>query len=168
MNKDAILVHVSNPEDFAITQVEEHAPEHFVLSTVVIAHNVAGYSKYEQVLADDPLRQDWSIMANDAPVVLCSKAQLTDPANQVSGVPYPQGGSIPQGGAITGTGPAQLFAVATSATPNRISIFVNGGSRLWFSRGAVRVSVSRSRTPPPLATRLRRCRLRRQSGRWGE
>jgi hypothetical protein len=139
MDMDAIKVHVTNPDDFAITRVEEHEPEHFVLSTVVIAHNVAGYSNYEQVLPVDPLRKDWSIMANDAPVVLCSKSQLTDPANQVTGVPYPQGGYIPQGGAITGTGTAQLFAVATSATPNRISIFVNRRSRLWDSPGAVPV-----------------------------
>jgi hypothetical protein len=134
-DEDAIKVHVCNTDDFKVTRTEEKEPQHFVLSTVVVAYNTSGYSNYEQVLPEDPLRKDWSILAVDTAIVLCSKSQLTDPANQVSGIPYPQGGLLPSGSSITGTGTAQLFAVATSATPCRVSIFVNRRSALWGSAG---------------------------------
>jgi hypothetical protein len=121
---EPIRVRLMNPEDIAVTRTEEKEPEHFQLYTVVVA-NATGYDLFAQVLPEDPLRKDWSILAVDAPVVVCNKAQVNDKANQVSGVPFPQGGYLPQGGAITGTGTAQAFVVATSATPTRVSVFVN-------------------------------------------
>jgi hypothetical protein len=134
-DEDAIKVHVVNTDDINIVRTEEKEPQHFVLSTVVVAYGVAGYNNYEAVLTEDPLRKDWSILAVDTPIVLCSKSQLTDPANQVSGIPYPQGGYLPAGSSITGTGTAQLFAVATSDVPCRVSIFVNRRNALWGSAG---------------------------------
>jgi hypothetical protein len=125
LDPDAVKVHLTNPEDIGITRTEEKEPQHFVFSTVVIAFNATGYNPHEIVLMEDPLRKDWSILAVDEPIVLCNKQQRYDPANQVAGVPYPQGAYLPAGSSITGTGTAQLYAVATSATPTRVSIFVN-------------------------------------------
>jgi hypothetical protein len=125
MDEDAIKVHVCNSDDFKVTRTEEKEPQHMVFSTVVIAYNTAGYNNYEQALPEDPLRKDWSILACDAPAVICTKSQLTDPGNQVSGVPFPQGAYLPAGSSITGTGTSQIFVVATTATPNRISLWVN-------------------------------------------
>lgn len=124
-SEGVVRVHLENPEDIHVQKTEEKEPEHFVFSTVVVAHGVAGYNNYEQVLPEDPLRKDWSILAVDAAVVICNKAQLNDPANQVAAVPFPQGGLLPQNASISGTGTAQIFAVATSATPCRVSVFVN-------------------------------------------
>jgi hypothetical protein len=122
---EPIGVRLMNPEDIAVTRTEEKEPEHFQFYTVVVAFGVTGYNNFEQVLPEDPLRKDWSIVTWDAPVVICNKAQVNDKANQVSGVPFPQGGLLQQGSAVTGTGTAQAFVVATSATPTRVSVFVN-------------------------------------------
>lgn len=105
--------------------VEEVEPEHFVFSTVAVSTGV-GYNTFEQVLALDPLRKDASILAVDQAVVVChSHQQLTDPANQVAGVPYPQGAYLPAGSSltVTGTGPAWVVATVNAAT--RVSIFIN-------------------------------------------
>jgi hypothetical protein len=120
-----VRVHLENPEAIKIQRTEEKEPEHFQFSTVVVAYNTPGYNNYEPVLPLDPLRKDWSILAVDGPVVVCNKAQVNDKANQVAGVPFPQGGYLAQGGSITGTGTAEAFVVATSATPVRVSVFVN-------------------------------------------
>lgn len=120
-----VRVHLENPQDIAIQRTEEHEPEHFNFYTVVVAYGVTGYNPFEQVLPEDPLRKDWSILAVDGPVVLCNKLQVNDKANQVANVPFPQGGYLPQNASVSGTGTAQLFAVATSATPCRVSVFVN-------------------------------------------
>jgi hypothetical protein len=125
ISEDVVRVHLENPQDINVQRTEEREPEHFVFSTVVIAFGVPGLNPYEQVLAEDPLRKDWSILAIDAPIVICNKSQISDKANQVAGVPFPQGAYVPQGGAVTGTGTAQIFAVATSATPCRVSVYVN-------------------------------------------
>src|SRR5260370_14970267 len=95
-----VRVHLENPQDVGVSKVEEHEPEHMVCSTVVVAFGVPGYNNFEQVLAEDPLRKDWSLLAVDAPVVVCNKSQVNDKANQVAGVPFPQGAYVPQGGAI--------------------------------------------------------------------
>lgn len=125
MTDSIVRVHLENPHDIQVVRTEEKEPEHFVFSTVVVAYGVTGYNNFEQVLAEDPLRKDFSILAVDTAIVLCSKAQVNDKANQVAGVPFPQGAYLPQGSSFTGTGTAQLFAVATSAIPCRISVFVN-------------------------------------------
>jgi hypothetical protein len=129
MDADAVKVHVTNPEDFQIQRTEEHEPEHFNFYTVVVASGVTGYNLFEQVLPEDPLRKDWSILSVDAAVVLASKQQVNDKANQVTGIPYPQGALVPQNASVSGTGTAQLFVVATGATPSRVSVFVNRRSR---------------------------------------
>jgi hypothetical protein len=124
-----VRVHLENPEEISVQKTEEKEPEHFTFYTVVVAAGVTGYNLSEQVLPEDPLRKDWSILACDAPVVLCNKAQVNDKANQVTGVPYPQGGYLPQNASVSSTGTAQLFVVATSATPSRVSVFVNRRDR---------------------------------------
>jgi hypothetical protein len=125
MDADAVKVHVTNADDFSIQKVEEREPEHFVFSTVVVAFNLPGYNNYEQALPEDPLRKDFSILSLDNPVVICTKAQLTDTANQKPGVPFPQGGLLPAGTSVTGTGTAQIFVVATTGAASRVSLFVN-------------------------------------------
>lgn len=126
METDAIPVHLTNPEDISIRKTEEHEPEHFSFSTVVVASNTSGYNNYEQVVALDPLRKDWSITAIDNPVVLChSHSQITDPANQVAGVPFPQGAILPAGQSFTFTGTGPAWVVATVTAASRVSIAVN-------------------------------------------
>jgi hypothetical protein len=125
----AIPVHVVNPEDFAAGNVEEHEPEHFQFYTVVVAFNTTGYNNIEQILPEDPLRKDWSIVSLDAAVVVCNKAQAFDKANQVTNVPFPQGAVLGAGMAVTGTGTAQAFVVATGSTPSRVGVFVNRRGR---------------------------------------
>jgi hypothetical protein len=124
-SEDVVRVHLENPDDINVQRTQEHEPEHFVFSTYVIGYNLPGYNNAEQILPEDPLRKDWSILPVDAPIVLCNKSQLTNAANQVAGVPFPQGGYVPQGTSITGTGTAQIFAVATTSAPCRVSTFVN-------------------------------------------
>jgi hypothetical protein len=133
MDTDAIPVHIVNPEDFAAGNVEEHEPEHMQFYTVVVAYNTTGYNNYEQVLPEDPLRKDWSIVSMDAAVVICNKAQVSDKANQVANVPFPQGAVLPANTAVTGTGTAQVFVVATGSTPSRVGVFVNRRGSLWDS-----------------------------------
>jgi hypothetical protein len=125
ISEDVVRVHLENPTDIAIQRTEEKEPEHFVFSTVVVAGATAGLSPSEQVLAEDPLRKDFSILAIDNPVVICSKAQLSNPANQVAGVPFPQGAYLPAGSSFSSTGTAQLFVVATVAAASRVALFVN-------------------------------------------
>lgn len=130
ISEDIIRVHVENHDDLKTVRTEAHEPEHFVFSTVVVAYNTAGYNNVEQVLAEDPLRKDASIMAVDNPVVICHAAsQLTDPANQVSGVPYPQGAYLPAGSSLTVTGTGRAWVVATVASASRVSLFINRRDR---------------------------------------
>lgn len=129
LSEDIVRVHLENAADIAVQKTEEKEPEHMVFSTVVIqggqVYGGPGPNPYEQVLPEDPLRKDWSILAVDAPIVLCQKSQVYDKANQVASVPFPQGAYVPQNVAISSTGTAQVFAVATTNTPCRVSIFVN-------------------------------------------
>ena len=125
ISEDIVRVHLENPGDIAIQRTEEKEPEHFVFSTVVVGFGISGYNNYEQVLAEDPLRKDFSILSLDNPVVICNKAQVNDKANQVAGVPFPQGALLPAGSSFTGTGTAQIFVVATTGSPSRVSVFVN-------------------------------------------
>jgi hypothetical protein len=126
ISEDVVRVHLENASDIAIQRTEEKEPEHFSFSTVVVASATAGINPYEQVLAEDPLRKDFSIMAVDSPVIICHAAsQLTDKANQVAGVPFPQGAYLPAGGSVTGTGTGRLWVVATVTTASRVSLFVN-------------------------------------------
>ena len=129
ISEDVVRVHLENPQDINVQRTEEHEPEHMVFSTVVVqggqVYGGPGLNPYEQVLPEDPLRKDWSILAVDAPIVLCNKSQVNDKANQVAAVPFPQGAYVPQNVAISSTGTAQVFAVATTNAACRISIFVN-------------------------------------------
>jgi hypothetical protein len=80
-----------------------------------------------QILDLDPLRKDAIIVVNDNPVVIChTYRQTQDPANQVAGVPFPNGGYLPVGNgpSISGTGP--LWVVATTvATNTRVTVLIN-------------------------------------------
>jgi hypothetical protein len=126
METDAIPVHLMNPEDINVQKTQEHEPEHFVFSTVIVAFNTVGYNNFEQVLALDPLRKDASILAVDQAVVVChSHQQMTDPANQVAGVPFPQGAYLPAGSSLTVTGTGPCWVVATVAAASRVALFVN-------------------------------------------
>jgi len=126
ISEDVVRVHLENPQDISVQRTEEHEPEHFVFSTVAVAFGTTGYDNFEQVLALDPLRKDASILAVDNPVVVChSHQQLTDPANQVSGVPFPQGAYLPAGSSLTVTGTGPCWVVATVAAASRVSVFIN-------------------------------------------
>jgi hypothetical protein len=126
ISEDVVRVHLENPNDIAIQRTEEKEPEHFVFSTVAVAFNTTGYNNFEQVLALDPLRKDASILAVDNAVVVChSHQQMTDPANQVAGVPFPQGAYLPAGSSLTVAGTGPCWVVATVASASRISIAVN-------------------------------------------
>ena len=126
ITEEVVRVHLENPEDINVQKTEEHEPEHFVFSTVAVAFNTTGYNNFEQVVALDPLRKDWSITVLDNPVVLChSHQQMTDPANQVSGLPFPQGAMLPAGQSFTFTGTGPAWVVATVAAASRVSIAVN-------------------------------------------
>jgi len=119
-------VHLENPEDINVQKTEEKEPEHFVFRTFTVANNVAGYDNNELILALDPLRKEASILAVDRAIVLChSRNQLTDPANQVTNVPNPQGAYLPANAAVTVQGTGRVWAVATSATPTRITVIAN-------------------------------------------
>lgn len=123
---EVVRVHLENPDDIKVTHTEEREPEHFIFQTFSVAFNVAGYDNFEQILALDPLRKEASILAVDQAIVLChSQNQLTDPANQVTNVPHPQGGYLPANAAVTIQGTGRVWAVATSATPTRITVIVN-------------------------------------------
>jgi len=127
ISEEVIRVYVENPEEFPNPgNVEEKEPEHFSFSTVAVAYDLAGYNNSEQVLALDPLRKDASILAVDNAVVVChSHQQVTDPANQISGVPYPQGAYLPAGSSLTVTGTGPAWVVATVSSASRVSVFIN-------------------------------------------
>jgi hypothetical protein len=123
---EAIKVHIVNTDDIRVQRTEEKEPEHFVFSTYVVASALAGYNTIEQVLAEDPLRKDASILAVDSPIVVChSPAQANSPANQVAGVPYPQGAYLPANQSITIAGTGRVFVVATVNTASRVSVAIN-------------------------------------------
>lgn len=124
ISEDVVRVHLENPQEINVQRTEEKEPEHFVFSTVIVAGGPAA-NTYEQVLAEDPLRKDFSILAIDNPVVICNKAQVGNPANQVAGVPFPQGAYLPAGSSFSGTGTAQIYVVATVAATSRVALFVN-------------------------------------------
>jgi hypothetical protein len=134
ITEQVVRVHLENADDINVRKTEEHEPEHFVFTTVVVAFNVNGYNNSEQVLALDLLRKDASILSVDQPVVIChSHSQMTDPANQVGGVPYPQGAYLPAGSSLTFSGTGPMWVVATVNQPSRISIAVNRRAKLWDS-----------------------------------
>lgn len=123
---ESIKVHITNPDDIATTYTREVEPEHFVFSTLVVAFNTPGFANYEIAMMEDPLRVDGSIMAIDNPIIIChTMAQVTDPANQAANTPYPQGGLLLAGSAITFTGTGKLYVVATVAAASRVSLFIN-------------------------------------------
>jgi hypothetical protein len=127
---DAIHVHVDNATDFVV-RTEEHEPEHFTFATFVLQPGQAGGSVgtggqagFQQLLAQDPLRKDASILPIDAPIVLCDSAmQAMQASNQVAGFPAPAGAYVPQGTSVSleGTGPA--YGACQVAT--RVSIIIN-------------------------------------------
>src|SRR5271166_799009 len=131
-----VHVHVDNFEDATpAVKTEEREPEHFNAVTFVLTAGTTqgsmggGTSRNDiaQVLAEDLLRKDAAIYAVDTPVVLCATyRQAQDPANQATGVPFPQGAYLAAGGnaSLAGTGP--LWVVNTTpATPCRVSVIVN-------------------------------------------
>lgn len=126
ISDEVIRVHVENPEEMKNPgNTEEREPEHFSLSTVVVS-TALPYNTVEQVLSQDPLRKDFSIVSLDGTIVLChSQAQANDKANQVANVPFPVGAVLSQGMALTGTGTGRMWAVATGATPCRVGVFIN-------------------------------------------
>ena len=125
-------VHVDNMAEMQIVRTEEKEPEHFVCSTVVVPQPSAGVGggqtnlNVTQVCYLNPARKSVAISSPDNPVILChSYQQAQNPANQVAGVPFPQGTYLPAGGtaALDGTGP--LWVVATVAGASRVSVVEN-------------------------------------------
>lgn len=129
-------VHVDNLSDLTI-RTEEHEPEHFIMSTFVLATaagaNVGGggsastRNDIQQILELDPNRKDAGIANPDGPIVLCDtykKAQ--DAANQGATVPFPQGAYLPAGSnaSLAGTGPVWAVNV-TPATASRVVVIIN-------------------------------------------
>jgi len=124
---DVVKVRLVNPEEIAI-RTEEHVPEHFITATYVVQFNsTSGINTFEQVLAQDPLRESATITSPDQAIILChSRAQVNDPANQVAGVPFPQGMIVPAGATVSVDGTGRLWAVATTAaSPARIGVCQN-------------------------------------------
>lgn len=133
LSEDIIRVHLENPQDILLMPprvTEEKEPEHFVFGTYVIA-NATGYDLYKQLLPEDPLRKDWSVMTVDQPIVLCHSANQAasyagQVANAASSVTVPPTGAfIPAGSAFTFTGTGAVWIAATSATPTRVSYAAN-------------------------------------------
>jgi hypothetical protein len=126
ISDDVIRVHVENAEELRALPTEELEPEHAIFQTVVVA-NAAGYDKYTQILAEDPLRKDWSIYSVDQAIVIChSAAQANAAANQVASVINPPVGAyLGAGSALTLTGRSAVWIAATSATPTRVSVAIN-------------------------------------------
>lgn len=132
-----VHVHMDNVHEMQpITKTQEKEPEHFICRTIVVPHPSAGAGggqtnlSVEQVCALDPLRKSIAIFSIDSPVILCDTyAKAQDAANQVAGVPFPQGAYLPAGGnaALDGTGP--LWVVSTVATASRVSMVENRRGR---------------------------------------
>jgi hypothetical protein len=132
MNEDGseVRVHITNPEDLTVVRTEEKEPEHFIFSTFVVAAGLTGYNVVEMILPEDPLRKDASILACDSPVVVChSMSQASQVANQVAGVPYPQGAYLPAGFSVTISGTARVYVTATAGTASRVSVVTNRRGR---------------------------------------
>lgn len=121
---DIIEVKVTNPEEFL--PVKEVEPEYYTFVTYVVAFNTVGYAPYQKVLELDPLRKDWSIYTVDQPVVLCHAfAQVGSPRNQDTNVPNPEGAYLGTGTALTFTGTGEVWVVATSTLPTRVSLAIS-------------------------------------------
>jgi len=130
-DEDAVKVHVVNASDMKAVATEEKEPEHFIFSTFVLQGIGTGNADempqyYLQILNLDPRRKSVSIMSLDNPIVLChSEAQAMSPANQVAGLPDPDGIVILAGGtfSVNGTGP--IWAVSTVTGNSRVSVASN-------------------------------------------
>jgi hypothetical protein len=118
---DVVRVHVENASELHTVRTEEREPEHFVFSTFTL---IPGQTINSEVLMLDPMRKGASLLAIDAAIVLCHSAtQAASAANQVAGLPDPDGAYVPQGVsvALSGTGPA-WFA---GPTATRVSLIIN-------------------------------------------
>lgn len=131
---DLVHVHVENFGDFKTTRTEEVEPEHFVTHTfvLVLPENVTGASAYENqqhvmdVLELDPMRKDAAIQSLDNTIVIChSKSQALSQANQVAGLPAPDGIPLVAGQTLAVTGTGALWACATVAGNSRVSVITN-------------------------------------------
>jgi hypothetical protein len=131
-DSEAIKVEVINAEDMRVMQTEEHEPEHFVCNTFVLQIGDPNQpdenpqNQYASVLQLDPQRKSASIMTIDNPIVIChSENQANSPANQVPGIPAPDGVVLAVGQSVSVTGTAPLWAVATATGNSRVSVIVN-------------------------------------------
>lgn len=130
-NYDTVHVHVDNHEDFKITRTEEHEPEHFECRTYTVNGTITAQvqqnaQKYVRILELNPLRKEAAILSLDATVVIChSEAQANSVANQIAGLPDPDGVplGVNQNLSVSGSGP--LWAVATVAGVARIAVIAN-------------------------------------------
>jgi hypothetical protein len=125
-----VSVHVENFDDFPTHKTEEVEPEHFVFSTYVVQGGTTnqgpGNPPYQLILALDPQRKDAAITSPDAAIVIChSYAQAQSIANQVAGIPNPEGFYVPAGGSISLEGTGRAIAVATLNTPARVCVAIN-------------------------------------------
>lgn len=125
-SEDIVRVHLENPESINVQKTEEKEPEHFTFGTRVVA-NATGYDSSCQLLAEDPLRKDWSVTTLDQPIILChSPTSAANAANQINTVAIPpMGAIIAAGAAFSFTGTGGVWIAATSATPTRVSFAVN-------------------------------------------
>jgi len=127
---ETIPVRVMNAEDLRPPVITEEAePEHFTCTTFVLQAATANNpdANLADVLKLDPQRKDATIMAIDNAVVVChTYRQTKDPANQVAGVPFPNGSYLPAGAAIAVSGTGPLWVVATTVASNsRVSVAIN-------------------------------------------
>ena len=119
-----IHVVVDNVHEIGVAAVEEKEPEHFSIATFTIAGGQPTDVRANQILPLDPDRKDAWIIAIDAPFVLCdSVAQASASQNQVTGIPAPAGGYVPQLQEIHVTGTGALWAATPVAT--RITVITN-------------------------------------------
>lgn len=124
IDADAFKVHITNVDELTAQPSLEIVPEHFSCVTFVVQQG--GVNPRQRVLETDPTRKSASILAVDAPVVLChTLTQAMQPANQVAAVPNPDGGYLPAGtsASVDGTGP--LWVVATTAVASRVTVIIN-------------------------------------------
>lgn len=131
-----VHVHVDNFDDFQVTRTEEHEPEHFIAHTFVLVlpetGQVAGEGQQHvlDILELDPLRKEAAIQSLDNTIVIChSKSQALSQANQVAGLPSPDGIPLVLNQTLSVTGTGALWACATVAGSSRVAVITNRRGR---------------------------------------
>jgi hypothetical protein len=89
--------------------------------TVVLT---AGRQVASLIDGPDPCRISCSVLANDAPIVLADKSQITDSANVATGIPNPVGALIPQNVLVPIPAQSEISIACplTAANINRVTV----------------------------------------------